>query len=248
MTDSLGFRKKFGVVAPSTNTAVQPEYDAMRPRGVTNHFGRIHIPNDPIRSDADFDQLMVNIRRSMLEAIDRVMTCEPDYLILGMSSETFWDGLEGSERLRERIEAHAGVKVAMGSDASQAALRRLGSIRRLGVVTPYMPIADAQVRRFFTDCGFEVVRLKGLRCESPVAIAHVSERALRDAIMEVNGPDVDAIVQVGTNLVAARLAAIAEFWLDKPVVAINTATYWFALRKNGIADQLDGFGSLLLRF
>ena len=47
MADLLGYRKKFGVVAPSTNTAVQPEYDDMRPRGVTNHFGRIHIPNDP---------------------------------------------------------------------------------------------------------------------------------------------------------------------------------------------------------
>jgi maleate isomerase len=245
MTDSLGFRKKFGVVAPSTNTSVQPEYDAMRPRGVTNHFGRIHIPNDPIRNDDDFSQLMVNIRGAMLAAIDQVMTCEPDYLILGMSSETFWDGLEGSLKLRERIEAHAGVKVAMGSDASQAALRKLGAIRRIGVVTPYMPVGDTQVRRFFTDCGFEIVRLKGLRCASPVAIAHVSERALRDAILEVNGPDVDAIVQVGTNLIAARLAGTAEFWLDKPVVAINTATYWFALRQNGIADQIDGFGSLL---
>ena len=50
------------------------------------------------------------------------MTCEPDYLIMGMSSETFWDGLEGSLRLRERVEARAGVKVAMGSDAAQAAL------------------------------------------------------------------------------------------------------------------------------
>ena len=47
MTDSLGFRQKFAVIAPSTNTSVQPEFDAMRPRGVTNHFGRIHIPNDP---------------------------------------------------------------------------------------------------------------------------------------------------------------------------------------------------------
>ena len=44
MTDALGFRKKFGVIAPSTNTSVQPEFEAMRPRGVTNHFGRIHIP------------------------------------------------------------------------------------------------------------------------------------------------------------------------------------------------------------
>jgi len=248
MTDTLGFRRKFGVVAPSTNTAVQPEYDAMRPPGVTNHFGRIHIPNDPIRNDDDFNQLMVNIRAAMFEAIDRVMTCEPDYLILGMSSETFWDGLEGSQRLREKVEDHAGVKVAMGSDASQAALRKLGDIRRIGVITPYMPLGDGQVRRFFTDCGFEIVRLTGLKCESPVAIAHVPERTLRDAILEVNGPDVDAVIQVGTNLIMARLAGIAEFWLDKPVVAINTATYWYALRQNGIDDRRDGFGSLLSRF
>jgi maleate isomerase len=248
MTDSLGYRKKFGVVAPSTNTAVQPEYDDMRPAGVTNHFGRIHIPNDPIRNDDDFNQLMVNIRTAMFEAIDRVMTCEPDYLILGMSSETFWDGLEGSVRLRERVEKHAGVKVAMGSDASQAALKRLGDIKRIGVITPYMPLGDSQVGRFFTDCGFEIVRLKGLCCESPVAIAHVPERTLRDAILEVNGPDVDAVIQVGTNLIMTRLAATAEFWLDKPIVAINTATYWYALRTNGIDDKIDGFGSLLSRY
>src|SRR6266542_6314973 len=113
MTDSLGFRRKFGVIAPSTNTSVQPEFEAMRPRGVTNHFGRIHIPNDPIRNDADFNQLMDNIRKEMLRAVDEVMTCEPDYLIMGMSSETFWDGLEGSKKLHQRVEARAGVKVSM---------------------------------------------------------------------------------------------------------------------------------------
>ncbi len=41
MTDALGWRRKFGVLAPSTNTSVQPEYDGMRPHGVTNHFSRI---------------------------------------------------------------------------------------------------------------------------------------------------------------------------------------------------------------
>ena len=86
------------------------------------------------------------------------------------------------------------------------------------------------------------------RLESPVAIAHVPERTLRDAIMEVNGPDVDAVIQVGTNLIMTRLAATAELWLDKPVVAINTATYWYALRENGIDDKIDGFGALLERY
>ena len=113
MTDLLGFRKKFAVIAPSTNTSVQPEFEAMRPRGVTNHFGRIFIPNDPIRNDDDFNALMENIRKEMLRAVDNVMTCEPDYLIMGMSSETFWDGLEGSRKLHERVEARAGVKVSM---------------------------------------------------------------------------------------------------------------------------------------
>jgi maleate isomerase len=246
MVDALGWRMKFGVIAPSTNTVVQPEFDAMRPRGVTNHFGRIHIPNNPLRNDTDFTTLIETVRRELMAAIDRVMTCEPDHLIMGMSSETFWDGLEGSERLRERVEARAGVKVSMGSDASRQALRQYGDIRRIGVVTPYMPVADAQVRRFFADCGFEVVRLTGLKCASPVLIAHVGEGELRDAIGKVDGPEVEAIMQVGTNLAMARLAATAEFWLDKPVLAINTATYWWGLRRNGIADTIEGFGSLLL--
>jgi maleate isomerase len=245
MTDSLGFRRKFAVIAPSTNTSVQPEFDAMRPRGVTNHFGRIHIPNDPVRNDDDFNILIGNIRKETMQTIDQVMTCEPDYLVMGMSSETFWDGLEGSQRLMERVEARAGVKVAMGSDASQAALKRYGA-KRLGIITPYMPVGDAQVRRFFTDCGFEIVHLKGLRGSSPVTYAHVSEQELRAAILEVDGPDVDAVIQVGTNLAMARLAGIAEFWLGKPVLAINTCIYWWALRQNGIDDKIEGFGSLLL--
>src|ERR1700720_4405844 len=146
MGDALGWGMKFGLIAPSTNTVVQPEFDAMRPRGITNHFGRIHIPNDPLRGDEDFTTLIETVRRELRAAIDRVMTCEPDHLIMGMSSESFWDGLEGSERLRERVEEHGGVEVTMGSDASRQALGQYGYIKRIGVVTPYMPVVDAQVR------------------------------------------------------------------------------------------------------
>lgn len=246
MTDSLGWRKKFGVLAPSTNTSVQPEFEAMRPRGVTNHFSRIAIPNMVINDSADFLRLMDSIRATMMDAVDSIMSCEPDYIVMGMSAETFWDGLEGSRELQEKLEKHSGKGVAMGSDACQAALRCYGDIRRIAVITPYMPVGDDNVRRFFTDCGFEVMGLKGLKCSSPVNIAHVSEKTLKDAINELNTPDVQAIVQVGTNLAMARVAGIAEFWIEKPVIAINTATYWWALRQNGMMDKVEGFGSLLL--
>jgi maleate isomerase len=246
MTDSLGWRRKFGVLAPSTNTSVQPEFDAMRPVGVTNHFSRIAIPDSKVTDDKSFMQLMHNIRGALLPALDSVLSCHPDYIVMGMSAETFWDGLDGSLKLQRRIEKRAKVGVAMGSDACQAALRKYGrGIKRLGIVTPYMPVGDRQVLRFFTDCGFEVVNLKGLKCGSPVLIAHESKQTLRDAIIEVNQGKVDAIVQVGTNLAMGEVAAMAEFWLGKPVIAINTATYWYALRQNGIKDRVQGWGSLL---
>jgi maleate isomerase len=187
MIDSLGFRLKLGIIAPSTNTSVQPEMDAMRPHGVTNHFGRLYIPNDPIKNDDDFNKLMDNIRSTMEDAARVVMTCQPHRLVLGMSSETFWDGLEGSKRLNARMrEVAGGVPVTTGAEAVRAALTKYGNIRRIAVITPYMPVGDAQVRRFFEDCGFEIIALKGLKCSSPVQIAHVNEKQLRDAIIEVN--------------------------------------------------------------
>lgn len=245
MTDSLGYRMKFGVVAPSTNTSVQPEFDDMRPVGVTNHFSRIVIPDDPVHSDEDFNELVMRIRGETMNAIDAVKTCSPDAIIMGMSAETFWDGKDRADTLKAQVEERAGMPVTLGSDACQAALKCFGNVKRIAVITPYMPIGDEQVRTFFTDCGYEVVTVKGLKCKSPMLIAHETEQTLRDALIEVNDPSVEAIIQAGTNLAMARVGAMAEFWLDKPVLAINTATYWHALRSNGIHDKVQGFGSLL---
>ena len=246
MTDALGYRAKFGVLAPSTNTTVQPEFDAMRPRGVTNHHSRLVIPDRRVRDDATFLAMMDDIRAALFPALEAVLTCRPDHVVLGMSSETFWDGLAGSAKLKKNLEKKAKIGVTMGSDACRAALRACGrSVKRLGIVTPYMPAGDRQVRRFFADCGYEVVNLLGLKCASPVLIAHVTRTRLREAIWRVNRGKVDAVVQVGTNLAMAEVAADAERWLGKPVIAINAATYWHALRSTGIKDKVYGWGSLL---
>lgn len=247
MTDSLGYRAKFGVLVPSTNTSVQPEFDAMRPTGVTNHISRIRIPNMALESDDDFARLVDHIAAGQIEAVDSVMTAEPDRIVLGISVETFWGGYAISRKLKAEIEAHTGLPVSMGAEASELALKRLGA-KRIGVVTPYWPVGDKNVAQFFTEAGFEVVKIVGLKCRSPVLIAHVSEDALDAAVTSADGPGIDAVIQVGTNLAMARLAPAAERQLGKPVVAINTAIYWHALRASGITDKIAGFGPLLEDF
>jgi maleate isomerase len=247
MTDALGWRKKFGVIIPSTNTIVEPDFYRMSVPGVTAHIGRIHIRDQNLSSDEAFANLLQQIRIEIKYAIERVLTAEPDYLVMGMSAETFWDGVEGNRRFTRMISDWAGgLRVATGAEACERALKLFG-VRKIGVVTPYQPIGDRNVVRFFHDIGFEVTAIKGLRCPTAVAIAHVTEDELRRALIEVNR-DADALVQVGTNLSMVRLADEAERWLGKPVIAINAATWWMALRDNGIQDKVYGCGRLLREF
>jgi maleate isomerase len=245
MPDRLGYRLKLGIVIPSTNSIVQPETDAMRPRGVTNHIGRIHIPDLPLTNDTEFEQIMVAIEPDLYGAVDRVMSCQTGHLIMAMSIPTFWGGMAGAAQLKARLEARAGVKVSLGSLACAEALRKFSDVRTVGVLTPYQPVGDAQVAGFFQENGWRVGAVHSLRRPSEVLIGHATEADLRDGLKTLAAKGVDAIVQAGTDLAMADIAGEAERWLGIPVIAINVATYWSALRACGIGDRIAGFGTLL---
>jgi maleate isomerase len=236
--------RKIGVVVPSTNWIVEAELQSLPVDGLSFHYGRMHILDARMDTDERFEAMMVRFRETLGDTIASVLTCEPEYMLMGMSSETFWGGVEGSERFVKQVEEQSALRVTSGAFALRAALDLVGA-RRLGVVTPYQPVGDAQVERFLTEAGYDVVALEGLKCEDALAITRVTEAELRAALERVNRPDVDALVQVGTNLSMIRLADEAERWLGKPVLAINAANIWHALRAVGIDDRFLGFGSLL---
>jgi maleate isomerase len=185
------------------------------------------------------------IGRNTMDAVKSVLTSSPDSLVMGMSAVTFFGGMKGADAFQTSLEEASGLKVSTGSHACTAALRAYGGVRRIAFMSPYFPAANAEVRRYFEDGGFAVVRDRCLQCPSWTAIATIPVSTVRATFRELDGDDVDAIVQVGTNLSAVKLAAAAELWLGKPVIAINTATYWHALRINGIQDKIAGFGRLL---
>jgi maleate isomerase len=248
MSDVLGWRRTFGAIGPSTNTVVQPDFDDMRPAGVTNHYSRIFTPDAGAISNDTFRANIATISGNVLDAVKSVMTCAPDYLVMGMSAITFFGGRKGADEFVRRIEDAAGVGVSVGSHSAAAALNAYGGVKRIAVLSPYWPVMNEAVAGYFTDMGFEVVRDLALQCRTWTAIARVTPRECRQALEKLDGDDIDAIIQVGTNLSMIRLAAAAEIWLGKPVIAINTATYWHALRANAIGDKLDGFGRLLRDF
>src|SRR6478735_770770 len=110
-------------------------------------------------------------------------------MLMGMSAGTFWGGLAGSEAFTAKIEKLSGLPVSTGSTSTAAALRKFG-VKRIGVFSPYQPVADVQV-------------------------------AQADAL---------------------------EGYLGKPVIPINVATLWHAMRAMGFDDKLDGAGRLFREF
>ena len=92
-----------------------------------------------------------------------------------------------------------------------------------------------------------MAKFHGHKCPSPVAIAQVQAEELRKIVLDMDDDSIDAFVQVGTNLSMVSLCMEMEEKLDKPFIAINSATYWHALRAMGINDQFNGHGPLFER-
>src|SRR3981189_3100861 len=120
MRDYLAWRLAFGVTTPSPNTVVQPEYDDMRPEGVTNHLARMVIADDPVTSDDDFERQLKAIDKSLEAAVERAMDANPNACILGMSALAVCGmTLDWGESLKRRVRKVAGwdIPVAIASDA-----------------------------------------------------------------------------------------------------------------------------------
>jgi len=246
----IGSRGRIGVIIPSTNIGV--EYDCQRiiPPGVTWHFARFFVEQPDLSSDNMFLAFIEAIRKTIPDAIRDIMTCEPTYIMMGMSAETFWGGLEGNVEFETRLREDIGPEMGLtsGAAALKAALDAFGA-RTVAALTPYQPVGDEQVRRFLEESGYTVTNVVGLKCDTATSIAHTPPREVIDAVLnELDGDNVDAIVQAGTNLSTQDIFPALEQQLGKPVIPINIATIWHAFRAHGIEDKIFGRGWLLERF
>lgn len=250
-------RARIGVLIPSTNTGVEYDLQRFALEGVTWHPSRFWIE---LKNWADenartgeginsvFERFLDMMRGELPPAIDSVMSAQINHLMLGMSAETFWGGMEGNIAFEKDITDQIGeLGLTTGAAATRDALHAFG-VKTLSVITPYPPVGDDNVRRFFSEIGFEVKSICGLSRPSATSIADTTVQQVMQAVREVDGDDVDAIIQCGTNLSTVDVFPTLELWLQKPMIPINVATIWHALRACGINDRITGQGRLLEEF
>jgi maleate isomerase len=246
--DALGYRAKIGILVPATNTIVEPEMAAMQPPGVTNHVSRMSRVKRPAH-DLELYKKFLGKSVDMDGAIDLLSALEPNIIAHGHSVDSFVGGRAAAHAMKKHMEAVAGgIPVMLPSLAILKALEVLGKPGKLAILTPWMPPADEACAAFFVESGYQVLAIKGLKHLTPLDIATATPEVLNAAVDEINVPGVECILKVGTNSSMARLVADMERRLGKPVLTVNTVTYWAGLRAIGLNDKLPGLGRLAEQF
>jgi maleate isomerase len=244
-TDTLAARAKIGVVVPSTNTTVQPEYESMRPPGVTHHVTRMVLPPRPYDDMAAYRQALETEKGELDEALERVLECEPHVIAHGHSVHSFRGTIETAGAEVAKLEAFCERPFVTPSISVIKGLEAIGRPRRIGVLTPYWPPAGEMVANFFISAGYETVSVVNMQVKGPTNVAKIPYTDTLAAFARLDRPEVEAFVHVGTALPVTAITEQIESTYGKPLIGVNVATYWAALRAAGVNDRIRGFGRLL---
>ncbi|MFQ5437828.1 MAG: Asp/Glu racemase [Paracoccaceae bacterium] len=140
----------------------------------------------------------------------------------------------GQAAVAEMINhSHPDVRVSDPITAVMAALNALG-VRRIGLLTPYVPEVTGAMQALMAKNGFEILRVASFEQIEDRSIARIAESSTLAAIEEIGSdPACDAVFASCTNLRTFTILKAAESSLGKPVVSSNQALCWHML---GLAD------------
>ena len=230
-------KHRVGLLIPSSNTNVEPEYNAVMPPSVSVHAARLGMTKVSAEGLAGQDQDVT--RQSELLA-----TAQVDVILFCLTAASFQLGLDYDASLKERIETASGKPAMTAAQTVVDALNTLG-VTRIAMATPFVPEVNAVSRAFMAANGFDVVSIEGLGLVDNYSIALTDYQMVRDLVRETDHRDAEAIVIPGGNMPCMLIADELERKLKKPVVTTNQAGIWALLRQLGMFEGLTGRGQLL---
>ena len=223
--------RRLGVLVPSADVVVEPNFQRYLPDGVVYYASRSNQKGEQLNG-ATLD-LIVN---GAFEAAASLAHAKPELICFCCTAASFIRGPGWDQELAQRISrAAGGIPATTTSTAMIEALKALGA-RSIFLITPY-PEERYQVEiAFFRASGIEVKGHDHFACgmgwEIPaIRPEQIVEKARRhrDAIRGC-----DALFFSCTNLRSMDVAAAVERELGVPVVTSNQSTLWLALGRLGV--------------
>ncbi|WP_417670194.1 Asp/Glu racemase [Roseibium sp.] len=154
----------------------------------------------------------------------------------------------GPEGVNEAVQQyHPDAIVTDPMTAVVAACRHLG-VKRLGLVTPYVPEVSSAVREKLREHNITTTAFGSFEQQTEEIVARIDASSVKDAICKVGASEeVEAVFASCTNLRTFKVIAECETELAKPVISSNQALAWHILRCAGLETKTPGPGKLFSR-
>jgi len=228
---------RIGLLVPSSNTTVEPEFYRALPHGVTLHTARLYLTQITPASILDMVRDLETQCRNLASA-------DVDVIVLGATAPSFLKGLGYDRELIKTIETTAGKRATTTSTALIEALQYLG-VSRVVLGSAYDDKVNAIARKFIEASGVEVLAAHRLDLVDNLTVGRLDVSSAYELARKIDRPDAEAIVLACTNWKTMDAIERLERELGKPVVSTSQVSVWDALRMIGYRREIPGYGRLL---
>jgi len=236
-----GWRARLGFLLPPGNPNIEPELFALKPPGVSVHFGRMIARGTPGAHDGQDART-----RSQLDHIDEptemLALIRPQVIALAHTASSYMLGREGEQALTARLERQYNVRFTSAFASVIAAMNQLG-VKKIALGTPYAEAQTLAGKGALEEYGMNVVSVR--RLENVRNIYEETPERAYGLAKAANTDEAEVVFLSGVGMPTVEVLDALERDLGKPVISSVAAMMWHCLQIAGVEPVVPGYGSLL---
>jgi len=233
--------KRLGVIIPSSNTTMEPEFwelarlfnevqkDATHSIAINNFFGRMALKKVTLRALKEME------KESLFEA-EKLAHAQVDLICYGCTSGSFLEGKNMSGEITEKLTSATNIQSFTTAQAIGELAHKLVDTS-LSVITPYTEDINTREKEFLEAEGIKVDQMLGMGIVENTSIGSVQPNELEKFVLNSKIQSSDALFISCTNLPTLKSIIPLTNKLEIPVFSSNTASFSLGLKKMNLLNQ-----------
>jgi len=232
--------RRFGVLAPPGNVALERELPPLLPPGVAMNHNRLSRPPEVKKIDS-----LLQMADSIERAARDIALVDPEIILYACTSGSFLMGAGREDEVARRIFDITGIPAISTSTAVVCALRAVKA-RRVFMVTPYPDDINVREVEFLKHYDIEVGGWDSFRQATSAGNRSISSEQVAELIRKhaQEARECNAVFISCTNLLSFDQIVGLENELGTPVISSNLASLWALLRYLNVDTLSMQAGSL----
>ena len=231
-----GKKGKIGVIVPSLNNTLEPEFNKMAPDGIAIYATRLPL-------ELGLPENLKAMAKEVEFAAKLLKHAEVDVIAYCCTSGSLIDGINWEEAITQRIKKVADLPVTTTATSVVRAMKKL-KFKSVSIATPYVQEVNEIEKEFIESHEISVTNIEGLNIISGSELHRLDHDVAKSFCLASANNDSDGLFISCTDFAAIDFIESLENELKKPVITSNTATLWDILRIMENNQKIDGFGRL----